>query len=369
MRWRRHKLSRLELLGLALVGISFYALAWWTQEGGSALSGGPEWAAAQQTMAAFDAIRMKASGTAFKGGDADPSNRGELLGLEFSPITSVEDPSYLSAKLTSINPNFAAVLVKLLRRAGVREGDTVAMGMSGSFPALNIAALIACQTLGARAIVVTSLSASSWGANDPQWTWLDMESHLYRQDLLRFRSQVASLGGEDDQGGGLPQVGKRLLREAIERNGIPLLEEETLEKSVDNRWRIYWEAARSRIKVYVNIGGGVASLGDPKVRDLLRPGLNRSVPAGSNLQTQGIALRFLQQGVPVIHLEEVEELATRYGLPVAPASIPAPGTESGELFRNRRFHRGIVGILLGLYLILLVAVRHLEWRGPSEEEF
>ena len=66
----------------------------------------------------------------------DPSGSG-LIGLPFSRLTS--SIGNLEAKQRTVNPNFAAVAVQLLRKAGVEEGDVIAIGYSGSFPALNLA--------------------------------------------------------------------------------------------------------------------------------------------------------------------------------------------------------------------------------------
>ena len=68
--------------------------------------------------------------------EADPNGTG-LVGLETSPITT--SLGNLGAKRTTTNPNFAGPVAALLAEAGVRSGDTIAVGASGSFPALIIA--------------------------------------------------------------------------------------------------------------------------------------------------------------------------------------------------------------------------------------
>ncbi|QQR89777.1 MAG: poly-gamma-glutamate system protein [Myxococcales bacterium] len=74
----------------------------------------------------------------------DPAGSG-LIGDLMSEATT--NYGSLSSKRTSVNPNFAAVMVHYLRDLGVRPGDVVAVGYSGSFPAINIATLAAIQTL------------------------------------------------------------------------------------------------------------------------------------------------------------------------------------------------------------------------------
>ncbi|MBI1729776.1 poly-gamma-glutamate system protein [Candidatus Acetothermia bacterium] len=366
-RWKRQKLDKVRLLALALVGLLLYSLAWWARESVPDPSYDLERAASLQAMAAFKAIQSRATDASLgMVANSLGSETAGLLGSETTPITTIEDPAFQNAKLTSINPNFAALIVKLLSQANVQEGDAVAIGMTGSFPALNLAALIACQTLRVHAIVITSLSASSWGANDPHWTWLDMESFLYDQGLIKFRSRAASLGGDDDNGEGLTEEGKQLLDEAIQRNDIPILTEDTLTKSIEKHWQTYERAARRPITAYINIGGGAASLGNPKAKATLKPGLNLRVPAGAKgVVPTGLAIRFLEHGVPVIHLAEVEELAKEYHMPLAPIQLPEPGT--GKIFYSLEFSRTAVAILLGLYLLLLAAALHLDWRIPKSD--
>src|SRR5215468_11188943 len=91
--------------------------------------------------------------------ELDPTGSG-MIGPA-SSITTTNSGS-LAAKRTTVNPNWAAVLVDLLHRAGVERGDLVAVGISGSFPALNMAALIAADAIGANTVVIASAGASSF---------------------------------------------------------------------------------------------------------------------------------------------------------------------------------------------------------------
>ncbi|MGE3671622.1 MAG: poly-gamma-glutamate system protein, partial [Polyangiaceae bacterium] len=140
----------------------------------------------------------------------DPAETG-MIGASITPVTS--NTGYIDAKLTSTNPNFAAVLVHLLKKAGVEKGDVVAVGVSGSFPALNTSAFAALQTLGANPIVVASAASSEFGANNVGYVWLDMESTLREKKLIGFHSSAASVGGIDDRGVGMSDTGRALLEE------------------------------------------------------------------------------------------------------------------------------------------------------------
>ncbi|MBE0602904.1 MAG: poly-gamma-glutamate system protein, partial [Deltaproteobacteria bacterium] len=98
------------------------------------------------------------------------ANDTGLIGVEYTDITTTLGS--LAAKRTSTNPAFAAVVVDMLYRAGVRPGDAVAVGFSGSFPALNIAVLSAAKALDLRPVIISSAGSSTYGANQPDMTWL-----------------------------------------------------------------------------------------------------------------------------------------------------------------------------------------------------
>lgn len=82
----------------------------------------------------------------------DP-NQTALIGQEYTLITT--DRGYIDSKLSSTNPNMAAVIVQLLKDAGLNTGDTVAIAITGSFPALNISVLAAIETLKLHPLTIT----------------------------------------------------------------------------------------------------------------------------------------------------------------------------------------------------------------------
>ncbi|MGA9116162.1 MAG: poly-gamma-glutamate system protein [Bacteroidota bacterium] len=288
----------------------------------------------------------------------DP-NQSALIGQQVTPTTT--DRGDLGAKLASTNPNFAGVVVDLLKEAGIRSGDRVAVGMTGSFPALNISALSALETVGAVPVVITSVGSSSWGANDPQFTWLDMERVLAGAGILRTRSVAASMGGGGDVGRGLSPEGRDLLLDAIRRNGIPLIREDTLARSVRSRMRFYdGDSGFSPVRAFLNIGGGIASLGAAVNAQILPTGLSgRLWP--KNYAGHGVIAEMAQRGVPVIHLYNVQELCARYGLPQEPVPLPSPG--QGGVFAEERYDTAVTASAAGVLLALLLAAAVLERRG------
>jgi len=88
----------------------------------------------------------------------DP-NQTALIGQEYTLTTT--DRGYIEAKLSSTNPNFAAVIVQLLKDAGLKKNDNVAIALTGSFPGLNISTIAAVQTLQLNPIIISSVGAST----------------------------------------------------------------------------------------------------------------------------------------------------------------------------------------------------------------
>jgi poly-gamma-glutamate system protein len=277
----------------------------------------------------------------------DPNNTG-MIGQEFTLITT--DRGDLPAKLTTTNPNFAAVVVDMLTKAKLTKGDVVAVAVTGSFPCLNIAVLAACETLDLKPIVITSVGSSSWGANDPKMAWPDMEKVLNDHGILHTRSIAASVGGGKDQGRGLSPEGRDLIMQSIQRNGVPLLSAGVLEENIQTRIKMYDRAAGQRkIKAYINVGGGVASLGAPVNGDLFPSGLSRNA-AFRNYPTKGVMILMGERGIPVIHLLNITDIASRYKLPIDPAQSPELG--QGPVYFREVYDR----LRLSLIALLMIGV-------------
>lgn len=346
------KRADLFLIGLALLGIVLHLLV----EASRLMTPQPHMdqkiAAATRTVRCFEAIRLARLGMP-EGHDLenDPASSG-LIGQENTLITT--DRGVLESKLTSVNPNFAAVMVDDFHRIGLKPGDVIAVALTGSFPAMNIATLVAAEEMGLRPVVITSLGASMWGANDPDFTWLDMEAFLVDRRLLKTRSAAASLGGSNDRGRGLSPRGRLLLREAVERNGVDLISVPTLDESVIRRVEIYArEAGSDNIRAFINVGGGAAAIGNRQSARLIRAGVNRTIPR-YNWSRWGVAHHMSVLGVPVIHVLNMEAIARRHGMPIAPEAVPPVG--EGTIFHREAYDLKVAIPALLLYLVLCFRV-------------
>lgn len=346
--WRPPTVSRRALLLIALVAIgAIIAIEAFPVERKQHHYGQKMAAArlAQTCMAAIKAEKQRRGITIDP--ETDPAGTG-MIGRSITQVTS--NTGFIEAKLTSTNPNFAAVVVHLLATAGLSSGDVVAVGVSGSFPALNVSTFAAIETLKLEPIVIASTSSSEWGANNVGYLWIDMERTLQDAGLVRFRSVAASRGGIDDRGVGITEEGRRLIDEAIARNGLRLIDPETLANSIEQRVALFDELAGDRlVKAYINVGGGTASVGTHVGKKQFKPGLNKAPPRSVDV-ADSVMLRFSKRGVPVIHISRIKLLAERYHLPVAPR-VPIP-IGRGTVFVAAQYNRWLA--LAGLLAILVV---------------
>lgn len=278
----------------------------------------------------------------------DP-NETALIGQDITPITT--DRGYIEAKLTSTNPNFSAVVVDMLKELELEKNDVVAVAFTGSFPGINIAVHSALQTLKLRPIIITSVGASNWGANDPYYTWLDMENSLYKKGIFKNKTVAASIGGGLDRGRGLSPEGRQLIIDAINRNKVEFINEEHLESSIQKRIDIYnHHRKKDKIKAFINVGGGISSIGSVENFKFIPTGLSKTLPM-KNYPVRGLLVYMAERNIPIIHLLNLNQLAQQYGLPLNPTPLPRPG--EGEIFIQKRYS---VLLTAGVSLFLTVAI-------------
>jgi poly-gamma-glutamate system protein len=290
-----------------------------------------EMIAASQVM--FEAMEALKRCRGSKGLGIDSSsdvNRTGVIGERFSSITTTL--GNLEAKRTSTNPNFAGLMVSLLRQAGIDSEDTVAVGASGSFPGLILAVLAAAKTMDLKLLFLASIGASQWGANHPDFHWLHMQACLQREGIFSFAPLAISMGGDGDVGRDMQEEGRVLLARDMAEAGYPIVSEGELEKNVESKMRLYLQnTSNKKIKAFVNIGGSWSNLGIDSEILRLRPGLGRitRIPPENK---RGVLYAMAALDVPVIHLLYVRGLVQRYGLPWDPVPLPQPG--EGDVYRR-----------------------------------
>ena|GEM_PF-106007 len=352
MSWRLDNRRKFILLGLAAAALLLQALLDQTRAPVRQRDYELKMAAAIKAERAFATVRRHRD---LEDVDVDlvndPAGTG-LIGPEFSLITNARGD--LEAKLTTLNPNFAGLMVQFFRQAGLSPGDPVAVALSGSFPGMNICVYAALETLELRPVIVTSVGASMWGGNDPQFTWLDMESLFFNEGVFHTRSAAATYGGGNDMGRGLSPGGRGLIQQAIDRNDVPLLASDNIEDAIIKRMGFYEQEVRGRpYRLYINVGGGVASIGSSHNRLLLPTGLNFDLGA-HNWPRKGSLILFAEKGVPTVHLLGITDLAQAHGLPVAPDYLPQPG--EGDIFVKQMYRFPLAAAALFVYCLACVLI-------------
>jgi len=279
----------------------------------------------------------------------DP-NQTTLIGDKNTIITT--DRGNLNAKLTSLNPNMAAVAIDYLKKAKLKKGDNIIISCTGSYPAVNLAVLSAAHILGLKVTMISSLGASMFGMTDPDFTWLDLETLLVEKGIFSYKSVAASIGGGRDLGRGLTKAGRNEIIKAIERNGAIIVQENSLEENILKKMEIF-EGKSKNPKLYINIGGGLSSLGNSINGKLVKLGFNRYISI-KNIPLKGTMFLFADKKIPVLHLMKINEIAENYDLPIAP--VPLPEIGSGKVFLKEHYNITITVIALIIITILILIV-------------
>jgi poly-gamma-glutamate system protein len=282
---------------------------------------------------------------------SDP-NYTYLIGKKFGPITI--DNAHLSEKQTSLNPNFAALFIDLLKESNLQRGDSIAISLTGSYPGLNIAILSACKTLKLNPVIITSVGSSQWGANNPDFTWLEMEDILLKENIFPYKSIAASIGGKSDIGKNIGENGRDILWASIYNNKIPLIYEDSLSLNIEKRLEYYTSHnSLNSLKAYINIGDNSASIGQDVNANLIPQG----VSDGSDLidlYGKSVVKEFANMHIPIIHIHNLKDLQQYYAFPWAP--IPLPTVGEGDLYFEMRYNIFITLIALILASGLTIGV-------------
>ncbi|MEA3287675.1 MAG: poly-gamma-glutamate system protein [Candidatus Marinimicrobia bacterium] len=281
----------------------------------------------------------------------DPNETG-LIGRQFTYLTT--DEGDLNAKISVLDPNLAAMMIDYLIRAGVKQGDTVAVTLTGSMPGGNLAVLSALEEMKITPIIITSVGASQWGANVEDFTWLDMETLLYEAGEISFRTRAASLGGGSDIGRRLSPRGRALIQKAIARNGVDSLESKDLEDAIQLRMdRFATILPIKAYKAFLNVGGGAAVLGDAAYARLLQPGLTTRMRFES-MRNGGVMAKFGREGVPIIHVLNIKRMFAEFDYPYA--ATPTPEIGVGSFYASEHYNLYTTALALIILLAMLVIV-------------
>jgi poly-gamma-glutamate system protein len=290
----------------------------------------------------------------------DPNQTG-IIGEEYTQLTTTL--GNLEAKRTSSNPAFAALLVKYFKEANLKKGDVIAIGASGSFPALIMATLSAARVLELEPLIIYSVGSSEYGANLPEFTFIQMLDSLNKKNILPYNLLAVSMGGYLDQAQGMFYPDSREMIEKIAQDsGAHFINLDSIEENIQYRMQLYKKTADDRpIKAFINIGGATPNYGDTTASITYPNGLVMNGPKIPDQPDRGLIFEYQNLGVPIIHLLNIRELAAKNGLPIDP--IPLPEIGEGGVYRQTTYNKVIIFLVIGIDFIYLF------WALRSKRKF
>lgn len=259
----------------------------------------------------------------------------------------------LEAKRTSTNPNWAAVYISMFDRAGLKSGDQVLLVFSGSFPALNLMAMVSAQVYGLKTYVMTGIGSSYYGANDPEFTFFDMAEYLHSKGKLTHGVDLVSLGGNNDIGDDFKSdEDKKAIVSRINNSGVTFLYESDFRKNVDARLKLIAENIPD-VKFAVNVGGSMVGLGcsSSAIIDTGYFNAKRATMSLSSLSYRknddwGLLSCMQAIGIPTASMLNIRGLAATYGLPYDPSEAPTVG--QGNAYFNTAYNLTMAYVALAL---------------------
>ena len=281
--------------------------------------------------------------------ELDP-NRTGLIGKEFTPTTTTL--GNLEAKRTSTNPDFAALFVKYFNQLGLEKDNIIAIGGSSSFPGSILAALSAARAMELEPLFILSLGSSMYGANLPEFNFLDMLEVLNKQEIIPYQPIGVSLGGQNDTGAGFED--EEILLDIAKSSPYPLIYNEELQLTLQERFDYYQSSAASSIKTFINIGGSSANIGKTSAYLNLPTGLNRSLDPGFIQEEQGVLFEFAEMNIPTIHILNIRELAQRNGIAIDPVPLPQPGVS--DVYYQVEYQTQLIILIIALILLLTIFI-------------
>lgn len=302
--------------------------------------------AAQRLEQCFAAVRGYKEELGIPMSEDDIHQTG-MIGLPYTGITTTSGA--LEAKRTAAWPDMAALCVRMLFEAGVRPGDTVGAGFSGSFPGMNLAVVAACESMNVELVCISSVGASTYGANNPELTFPEMMFRLKQDGLIHTPSAAVTMGGYRDVGADMDKELAEQIRQRLIGLNLQLVEEADFQANLNLRETLYLQ--EGPIDCFVAVGGNLTSLGQGETgvslgQGVLRPGRALRVDASS-----GLVQRYLAQGVPVINLLNLKKIMADYSMPYDPLQWPPIGRSA--VYNDIRYERGWILLGLGGAAVLL----------------
>ncbi len=277
-------------------------------------------------------------------------NKTGLIGPEWTPLTTT--PGIEEAKRTALDPNFAALLVRYFKEAGLQAGDRVAVGTSGSFPGLLIATLCAATEMELDVKVSASFGSSMYGATRTEFNICRIMRLLKEGGIIEYELLAVSPGGNNDYGESAlwPDARDTIAALAAEE-GVEYIDYNDIEKSIARRLELFGED----IDCFVNVGGASVNSGTSAYTLDFPNGLVMDPPRIPTTPNRGLMYEYAARGIPVINMLNVRQMAADNGLPYDPVPLTQPG--EGGVYYDIVYHVWIAILAAILMLAVLVVGR------------
>ena len=277
-----------------------------------------------------------------------------LLGVRSSPITTIFDDgskNIKDSKIACTHPNFAALVVEMFQEIELKENDSIALSMTGSLPGANIAVLSACKAMNLNPTIISSIGSSAWGANEKDFTWLDIESLLNEKNIIEFKSIATSIGGTNDLGDNLSDNGIEIIENVISSKNLEFINDKNLSKNIERKISVFNNNIEN-YKAYINVGGGAASLGYGEGKDSMKVGVIYPIEK-EDISFSGfensIAKYFLDNDITLINIKSINLLAGNVGLYPPSKDI---ALNEGALFYTKGKYN-LLTIIVSIFLSVL----------------
>lgn len=252
--------------------------------------------------------------------EKDDLNKTGLIGPEWTELTT--SLGMIEAKRTALQPDFAALMVKYYKEAGLKSGDTICCGMSGSFPGLCLAAVAAANEMDIRIRIIASYGSSMYGATRMELPVMRVLEIAREAGLIDYELVAVSPGGDFDQGNSIlfPDSREKIFALA-EESGFLMIDEANIPDSVQRRLELFG----TEMDCFVNVGGASANVGTSPYTLTFPNGLVTDPPRIPLNADRGLAFEYAARHIPVIHLLNIRGLAEENGIPFDPVPLTRPG--------------------------------------------
>ena len=311
--------------------------------------------------------------TLFKGGEfrekCPPSNDSTQWNGCYDKGEEEKKRTKKLSKLSTLNPDFSAIVVSALIDEELDSTSTAAISFTGSFPGANIAVLSACESLGIKTRVISSIGASRFGATNPEYSWLDMQDRLVKSKIININKSKYSYGGENDRADGLDG---KYFSDIIDRLSIQnslMIDTRTEVENIDDRMAFYGD----EVDIFINVGGNVRSMGTHEIRDRVNSKYDGGLILGAEElkdfieENIGIDLNYentvlyeylynVEDQIPILNLNNIKGITDEYKLPYPHNKSKIDIGTTNQYFKEIGYNPNVVFFALIFSLLNVIGV-------------